>query len=253
MKRLLTVGLAAMLLSACGNEEEVEEKTAKITSKEYNKIKEGMTLEEVKTIVGGKEKSKDDYGTYIDYNFDGENGVEKDASVVLEFNKKGNLDVKVERGLLYPHATEASTEEDTEEDPTESLKNHIEYQLTEDDDFNIVNLEVNEDMGTDTEDDKIVILTLLGSENLTAKMTANGLFENSNVVFQSLFENTDVEEAVLFWQLPVTDSKGNTSEKNVLKITLTRNTFEDINWENFDYHDYESVADDYMELIQFPE
>ncbi|MFE4072539.1 hypothetical protein [Peribacillus sp. YIM B13540] len=108
-------------------------------------------------------------------------------------------------------------------------------------------------MGTDIENDNIVILTLLGSENLTAKMKANGLFEDSNVVFQSLFENTDVEEAVLFWQLPVTDSTGNTSDKNVLKITLTRDTFENINWEDFDSHDYKIVAEDYEELIQFPE
>ncbi|MBK5446078.1 hypothetical protein [Peribacillus sp. TH24] len=197
-----------------------EEKTAKITREEYNKIKDGMTLEEVKSIVGGKEKSKDKFDDFIDYDFDGENGVEKDATVTLMF-KSGKLDVKMEDGLVSPHDTEVSTEEDTEEDPTESLKDHIDYQLTEDNDFNIVNLEVNEHMGTDIEDDKIVILTLSGSENLTAKMTANGLFEDSNVVFQSLFENTDVEEAVLFWQLPVTDSKGNTSDRNVLKIILT--------------------------------
>ncbi|MFP3511009.1 hypothetical protein SB775_15360 [Peribacillus sp. SIMBA_075] len=58
-------------------------------------------------------------------------------------------------------------------------------------------------MGTDIKDDKIVILTLSGSENLTAKMTANGLLEDNNQVFQSLFENGDVEEAALFWQLPI--------------------------------------------------
>lgn len=229
-----------------------EEKTAKITREEYNKIKDGMTLEEIKSIVGGKEKSKEDYDDFIDYNFDGENGVEKDATVTLMF-RSGKLDVKMEDGLVSPHDTEVSTEDDTEEDTTDSLKDHIDYQLTEDEDFNIINLEVNEHMGTDIEDDKIVILTLSGSENLTAKMTANGLFEDSNIVFQSLFENADVEEAVLFWQLPVTDSKGNTSDKNVLKITLTRNTFENISWEDFDSHNYEFVADDYMEMIQFPE
>lgn len=79
----------------------------------------------------------------------------------------------------------------------------------------ILNLVVNEHMGTDIKDDKIVILTLSGSENLTAKMTANGLLEDSNQVFQSLFENADVEEAALFWQLPITDSIGNTSDENV--------------------------------------
>lgn len=229
-----------------------EEKTAKITKEEYKKIKDGMTLKEVKSIVGGKEKNKEDYDDFIDYNFDGENGIEKDATVTLMFSS-GKLDVKMEDGLVSPHDTEVSTEEDTEEYTTEDLKYHIEYQLTEDNDFNIVNLEVNEHMGTDTEDDNIVILTLLGSENLTAKMTANGLFEDSNVVFQNLFENTYVEEAVLFWQLPVTDSTGNTSEQNVLKIRLTRNTFEKINWEDFNSHNYKIVAEDYEELIQFPE
>ncbi|MFE3977188.1 MULTISPECIES: tyrosine-type recombinase/integrase [unclassified Peribacillus] len=122
--------------------EVTQEKTAKITKDEYKKIKDGMTLEEVKTIVGGKEKSQNKFDDFVEYNFDGENGVESDAYVILDFNYDKTLDKKIEIGLLSPRDdTEVSTEEDTEEDPTESLKDHIEYQLTEDNDFNIVNLE----------------------------------------------------------------------------------------------------------------
>lgn len=252
MKKIFSVGFAAMLLTACGSEE-----TATINKEEYNKIKEGMTVEQVRSIVGGKEKRKDDFDDFVQYTFDGENGVESDAFVIFTFYDD-KLDSSTEIGLLTSKDdTEVLVEEDTEEGmeeyTTEVLKDDIEYQLTKDNDFNIINLEVNEHMGTDIEDDKIVILTLLGSENLTAKMTANGLFEDSNVVFQSLFENEDVEEAALFWQLPITDSNGNTSDKNVLKITLTRDIFENINWEDFDSHNYKIVAEEYMEMIQFPE
>ncbi|MFA1714589.1 hypothetical protein ACDX66_23110 [Peribacillus frigoritolerans] len=100
MKRLFIVGIAAMLLTACGSEE-----TATFNKEEYNKIGSGMTLDEVKTIIGGKEKSTYDDGTFIEYEFDGEGGAESDATVTLMFNEEEVLDTKIESGLLSSNET----------------------------------------------------------------------------------------------------------------------------------------------------
>jgi hypothetical protein len=93
----------------CGSEE-----TATINKEEYNKIGSGMTLDEVKTIIGGKEKSTYDDGTFIEYEFDGEGGAESDATVTLMFNEEEVLDTKIESGLLSSNETQETTVETSE-------------------------------------------------------------------------------------------------------------------------------------------
>lgn len=89
------------------------EETATVSKDEYYQLKKGMTIEKVTEIVGGKEKSTYDNGTFIEYEFDGENGIEKDATVTLMFNKEDQLDVIIENGLLSKHqkVKEAEIEE----------------------------------------------------------------------------------------------------------------------------------------------
>ncbi|MGX4669761.1 hypothetical protein JNUCC74_11190 [Cerasibacillus sp. JNUCC 74] len=45
------MGMITFALVACSDD---EEKTVKITKEAFNKLEEGMTIEEVKDIVGGK-------------------------------------------------------------------------------------------------------------------------------------------------------------------------------------------------------
>ncbi|QNK46467.1 hypothetical protein H7F28_13845 [Brevibacterium sp. PAMC23299] len=109
MKKFLIIGLTAGVLTACGGEE-----IAQINEDEYNKIESGMTLDEVKKIVGGKEKSTNDDGTFIEYEFDGEDGAESDATVTLMFNEEEVLDTKIEIGLLSSNETQETTVETSE-------------------------------------------------------------------------------------------------------------------------------------------
>ncbi|MCY9547273.1 hypothetical protein [Lysinibacillus xylanilyticus] len=100
MKKLFYVGaLSALLLTACGS----EEKTATtVTPDEFKKLEQGMSLDEVKEIVGGESKNpdakeNDDLLLYLDY--DGENGVDENSTVSLIF-KDGKLSTFIEDGLM---------------------------------------------------------------------------------------------------------------------------------------------------------
>ncbi|WP_026572513.1 hypothetical protein [Bacillus sp. UNC438CL73TsuS30] len=109
----------------------------------------------------------------------------------------------------------------------------------------IAKLEANDHMGTEKQGDKIVLITLAGDENLTAKLTIKGMLMDSNKVFQSIFKNNEVEEVTIFWQYPMTDAYGKSKDENVIKISLTKETFKKIEWENFYYNNYKTIADQF--------
>ncbi|WP_284037479.1 membrane lipoprotein lipid attachment site-containing protein [Neobacillus sp. 114] len=109
----------------------------------------------------------------------------------------------------------------------------------------IVDLTANDNAGTEVEGDKIILLTLAGDENLSNKMTIKGMLMDSSKAFQEVFKNKDASEVTLFWQFPMVDSYGKSKEENVIKISLTRETFDKVEWQNFDYNNFEKIADQY--------
>lgn len=111
----------------------------------------------------------------------------------------------------------------------------------------VVELKVNDHLGTKKDGDKIVLGTLRANENLTPNLSRGGILLDSNKVFKALFTIPEVEEVNLFWQLPLTDAYGKTEDGTVLKITLTREKAEKINWDNFDKENYSKIAETYWE------
>ncbi|MCM3567828.1 tripartite tricarboxylate transporter TctB family protein [Neobacillus mesonae] len=109
----------------------------------------------------------------------------------------------------------------------------------------IVKLQVNDNAGSDVEGDKIVLLTLSGDESFTNKMTIKEMLMKSKNAFQETFKNKEVSEVTLFWQFPMVDAYGKSKDENVIKIGLSRETFEKIEWKTFDYNNYEVIADQY--------
>ncbi|MGE6611852.1 hypothetical protein ACQKFG_15130 [Peribacillus sp. NPDC076916] len=217
MKKVLCVGFAAMLLTACGSEE-----TATINKVEYNKIESGMTLDEVKKIVGGKEKSSNDDGTFIEYEFDGEGGVESDATVTLMFNEEEVLDTKIEIGLLSSNDTQETTVETSEvneknveltreEEIEEKAKGIINYNFTK-----VKELDVNENLGLN-DGSYIVLPHLKWDAKNNAKRTKTLLEMYSDDLAANLAKEGDISELVVFWEVPY-----HLEGKNVAKFTYTK-------------------------------
>ncbi|MBS4171956.1 hypothetical protein [Bacillus sp. FJAT-49736] len=94
--------------------------------------------------------------------------------------------------------------------------------------------------------DKLVNIKLSGDSILTNNFTRQSLLSKSGDVFQSIYKNKDVSKVTVFWQMPLVDSYGKESDQNVLNITLTRDTYNKIDWKNFNYENYKQIADSYF-------
>lgn len=129
MKKILFIGaLSALLLTACG-----EEETATITPDEFKKLETGMSTEEVKEIVGGKPKNpdaKESDDLLLTFDYDGENGVDKESSVSLIF-KDGKLNTIIEDGLIEEKVETAA--KPNEEKPEKKITNVPKYKIEKDD------------------------------------------------------------------------------------------------------------------------
>lgn len=92
-----------------------------------------------------------------------------------------------------------------------------------------------------------VLLTLNGSENFTNELTKSTLWSDSTEILEPISKMEGVQKIVLRWQLPLTDTNGNTSDVKVMTINLEREQLDKINWENFNGENYAKVSKDYFE------
>ncbi|MGG3452185.1 hypothetical protein [Domibacillus aminovorans] len=101
MKLKVLVAAGIIALAGCGSD------PATITTAEFKQLEEGMSFDEVEIIVGGKPEEIHEIpdSELIDYNYIGEDGVEKDATVSILFND-GKVDVITDLGLLTEDAPE---------------------------------------------------------------------------------------------------------------------------------------------------
>lgn len=251
MKRWLVILLTGLLLTACGSS------VTSVNPDEFNMLKKGMSFDDVKKTVGGKpEKENEISNSIIEYRYKGEEGISDKSRVTLIFvNEK--LDTIIETGLITEEIEPTQSEIDQADKNIEkskelSLEERITKQIdeilgkkTNTEKKRLVELEINDHAGTEIEGDKIILLTLAGDENLSSKMTNKGMLIDSGKVFQEVFKNEEVQEVALFWQFPLVDTYGKTSDENVIKITLTRETFDKVEWKSFDYNNFDIVADNY--------
>lgn len=96
---IILAGFLLFIFSIVGGFSNVPD-DVKVTPEVYKGIKEGITYEEMIEKIGGEPKSENKIGEDIlEYKYDGENGVEDDATVYFLFSD-GKLDTKVELGLI---------------------------------------------------------------------------------------------------------------------------------------------------------
>lgn len=110
----------------------------------------------------------------------------------------------------------------------------------------IIELQVNDNLGTPDKTDKIIIAKLYANENLTTNLTRDGILMDSKDLFEEIFKHKEISEAVLMWNLTLVDQYGNESVDTVLKVGLDRATADKINWKNFSYKNFENVAPQYF-------
>mgnify|MGYP001316291473 FL=1 len=67
-------------------------------------------------------------------------------------------------------------------------------------------------------------------------------------IYERVFtERTDINKLVLTWIFPAVDAKGNNMKGTFLNVSMTRETADSINWDNFNHSNLPEVADAYVE------
>ncbi|SFA56970.1 hypothetical protein [Anoxybacillus pushchinoensis] len=109
----------------------------------------------------------------------------------------------------------------------------------------IIELQVNDNMGTDDTNDKIVIAKLYADDGFSNDSIRKKILMNSKDLFETLFKRKEISEVVLLWQFSMVDAYGKESVDTILKVGLDHETADKINWKNFDYNNFELVATQY--------
>ncbi|AVB10320.1 hypothetical protein C3438_12880 [Bacillus velezensis] len=183
------------------------EPVATITPEEYKKIKEGMTYDEVKKIVGGKAKSEYKINKYSspDYDFDGEGGLENDATVSLHF-VDGKLSVKSEYGLITK-SDQSELDNSPYVDVTDNPENKIRELVNEHlHNVSVEDIEVNQDLGTEKKDQLIALVHLSFDLKNSSETTKNMIeLYSEDLAARLAEEDTSVSELSVFWKAPYID------------------------------------------------
>lgn len=94
--------------------------------------------------------------------------------------------------------------------------------------------------------DKIILLTL-NSTVLSKNTVKRQIFMKSKKIFEYLYLFDNVEEVTIFWKVPFTDTYGNETYEQVMKISVDSDAAQKINWSNIDTMNMEKVATQYWE------
>lgn len=93
-----------------------------------------------------------------------------------------------------------------------------------------------------------VIEVIALEENFLSAETAKRTFLENTVAFmEAMKAQTDVTQATLIVQAPLSDRYGNVENGDVMIVIMSRETLEKIHFENFQVNNLSSVADSYWE------
>ncbi|QAT64740.1 hypothetical protein EQZ20_07380 [Bacillus glycinifermentans] len=191
---------------------------------------------------------------------DAENKISKPVKKTKQEEKtKGDQSVKDEKETKTNKEETTVTEEtknekenpkvNDEEKSKEEIEKIIEKTVGEKSGENpkISDLEVSDLLESDTKTVRTVNVTLNGNDNLTTNMIREGMLIEAKQLMPKIFEDKKVGRVILTWKFPLIDLKGNSDAKKVLSIQIERKTNDEINWDHFNFNNFNKVADHYYE------
>ena len=168
--------------------------------------------------------------------------VEEDKAANTQQKESKANEVKKEE---TPKKTEAEQKEKTVDQIVKAIICDEVGKKTNMGEKRIIELQVNDNMGTDDTNDKIVIAKLYADDGFSNDSIRKKILMNSKDLFETLFKRKEISEVVLLWQFSLVDAYGKESVDTILKVGLDHETADKINWKNFDYNNFELVATQY--------
>lgn len=122
LKKVLLLIVFVFILTACSE-------PTTITQDEFKQLEEGMSLQEVEKIIGGKPDNVNEIEEdwLIEYEYTGKDGVEEESYVTLIF-KDNELNTIIESGLVSQRGNDVEVAEQTTDNNNDSNNNEVDYQ-----------------------------------------------------------------------------------------------------------------------------
>ncbi|ETT85563.1 hypothetical protein [Bacillus mycoides] len=111
----------------------------------------------------------------------------------------------------------------------------------------VESVKVNDNLGTEDPNDKIVLITAEAKENVSANFTKKGMWIATISILKDLKDEKNISEIAFFYKYPLVDQYGKEKKDNVMKITLNRETLDKINYDNFIHNNLPKIANQYWE------
>lgn len=86
-------------------------------------------------------------------------------------------------------------------------------------------------------------VVLSGDNSLSTKDTKEKQLYDATDVFPIVFKDDSIKKAMVTFQLPLTDKYGKETDEDVLRIVMTRETNDKMEWKNFNIANFDKVAD----------
>ena len=95
--------------------------------------------------------------------------------------------------------------------------------------------------------DGVIQINIAGGDNLSSRLIRNGMILEGYDIIKALQGRDDFSEIVMRWTFPLVDAYGRSYEDVVMKIDITRETLEKINFDNFVFENLPNIADEYYQ------
>lgn len=87
---------------------------------------------------------------------------------------------------------------------------------------------------------------ILKEEILSSKTAKKEMLIKTKDILKNIADK-DMEFISIEWQVELTDKLGNKEYGPVIRLDLSKETLDKINWDNFDYNNFPDIADDYWQ------
>lgn len=106
---------------------------------------------------------------------------------------------------------------------------------------------INDNMGTDIEGDKVVMISLNPNDNLTLKMMRKGMLMESTDIYEKLSEFPEATDISISYFGTTVNEYGEESDSLIMKTNLLREGLDRINWDNFNSDSLPDISESYLE------
>lgn len=111
----------------------------------------------------------------------------------------------------------------------------------------VESIQINDNLGTDDPNDKIVLLTAEAKESATQNYTRKGMWMDTISILKDIKDEKEISEITFFYKYPLVDAYGNEKKENVMKLQFNRETLDKINYSNLLHDNLPKIANEYWE------